>query len=265
MNLEKNSNNKNPIISIITVSYNSNNAIAQNIASVDRQDFKEWEHIIIDNKSNDFSIDIIKDKLNKKRKLISENDEGIYDAMNKGLKLAKGSIIIILNADDRLASYQTLSNVFRIFKTTNCEIIYSGIEYIDLSGKSYGKWLPEKFKKGSFINGFNTPHPGFFVKRNMYEALGNFDKRLKIAADFDLMKRFLDNDNYKSVHYPIVTVKMQINGASSKVKNIIIGFFNIIASFKKTHKNFNPFLYFSIRYGIKIIRKLRISYKIKLR
>jgi glycosyltransferase involved in cell wall biosynthesis len=243
-------------ISIVTVSFNAAETIKQTLDSINKQSFKNWEHIIIDGLSTDETSVIVGNNSDPRRIFLSEKDEGIYDAMNKGLYLAKGNYVIILNSDDRFANSNVLQNLYDIFVTKNCDVIYSGIAFIDSAGKRLAKWIPEKFTKGSYVSGFHTPHPGFFVRRNLYEDLGQFDTNLKIAADFDLMLRFMEAENIMLEHYAVVTVEQRTNGASAKLKNIIVGFNDILVAFKKAEMKVQPWTYAYLRYSKKILRKL---------
>jgi glycosyltransferase involved in cell wall biosynthesis len=248
-------------ISIITVSLNSEATILVTIESIDHQSFTNWEHLIIDGLSDDKTSDIVSGKADARRKFISEKDTGIYDAMNKGIRLAKGNIVVILNSDDKLACGMVLQKIVEIFRTKNCDVIYSGIAFINPVGKRLITWIPEKFSKGSYARGFHTPHPGFFVRRKIYDALGVFDTNLKIAADFDLMLRVMETENVKLEYYPHVTVEMRADGASAKFKNILIGFGDILSAFQKAEINVNRWHYAYRRYVRKVQRKLVILLK----
>lgn len=248
-------------ISIVTVSYNSEATISDTIESIDRQSFESWEHLIIDGESHDKTSQIVNEKADNRRKFISEKDAGIYDAMNKGIRLAKGDIIVILNSDDKLASATVLQEISEIFRTKNCDVIYSGIAYINPVGDRLMTWIPKKFEKGCYVRGFHTPHPGFFVKRKIYDVIGVFDTNLKIAADFDLMLRVMETEHLKLAYHPHVTVEMRADGASAKFKNILIGFGDILKAFQKAEINVNPWHYAYRRYARKIVRKLVILLK----
>ena len=247
--------------SIITVSYNSASTIMQTINSVDGQTLKDWEHIIVDGLSTDETPKLISSSLHRRRKFLSEEDQGIYDAMNKGIALASGDIVGILNSDDCFANNGVLQEIQNIFTKTNCDIVYSGIEYIDQQGRSVTQWIPKKFIKGSYQSGFHTPHPGFFAKRAVYERLGNFDKELNIAADFDLMRRFMESEYFKSELLPVPTVEMRMDGTSSKIKNIIRGQKDIRRSFAKDGNSPNLAWYFFKRYCSKIERKIKTIFQ----
>ena len=149
-------------ISIITVCYNAEDTIGDTIQSVLSQDYKDVEYIIVDGKSTDRTLEIIQ-SINNGIKLISEKDQGMYDAMNKGINIASGDVIGILNADDIYKNSQVLTKVMDEFKA-NVSIVYGDIEYVkydDLSNV-VRKWKAGVFRTGKFKWGWMPPHPGFF-------------------------------------------------------------------------------------------------------
>ena len=178
-------------VSIITVSYNSASTIADTINSVNIQNYKNLEHIFIDGSSSDKTVEIIKNTCKKQKILISEPDKGIYNAMNKGIKLATGDIIGILNSDDTFTDSTVVERIVRLFALNN-DYVYSGINYVDNRGYIKRKWPAGTFKKGSYFYGWHTGHPGFWVKRKLYDETGLFNEELTIAADFEFMLRIME-------------------------------------------------------------------------
>lgn len=180
-------------ISIITVSYNSSQTIEDTIVSVLAQNYQDLEYIIVDGNSTDTTMDIVnkyKDKINK---IISEKDSGIYDAMNKGIKMATGDIIGILNSDDLYKSQTVLKDVADCFKEKNIDACYGNIEYVDRCDikKVVRFWRAGEYKKEKLNSGWIMPHPAFFVKKEVYNKYGLFNLDFRIAADYELMFRFL--------------------------------------------------------------------------
>ena len=247
-----------PKVSIITVCYNSEETIADTINSVLSQRFEDFEIIIIDGNSSDNTLEILSRFDDKRISILSENDDGIYDAMNKGLAMANGDIICILNSDDMFANNNVLTSVVNKFKTTNADLIYAGISYINQKKVIKFDWLPSDFVSGSYKKGFHTPHPGFFVKRKIYAAHGNFDTKLKVAADFDVMLRFMENKNIKSEKLDEIVVLMKTGGTSAKFKNILIGLRDIKKSLEKAEIKVNFIFYSFNRYASKIIKRSRL-------
>lgn len=180
-------------ISIITVSYNSASTIEDTIKSVLAQNYSGLEYIIIDGGSKDGTMDIVNKYTNNIAKVISEKDSGIYDAMNKGIGLATGDVVGILNSDDFYKSNTVLKDVEHCFVQMNVDACYGDIEYIDRddSTKVVRVWKAGEYKKDKLNSGWIPPHPSFFVKREMYTKYGLFNLNFRIAADYELMLRFL--------------------------------------------------------------------------
>lgn len=212
-------------ITIITVCYNSAETIGQTIASIASQNYSDKEHIIVDGASRDQTVDIIKQAASVSRH-ISEPDKGIYDAMNKGLKMANGEIIGLLNADDFYADDDILTQVAETFEDPAVQACYADLVYVDKDDTSrilrYWKSMP--FRAGLFKHGWMPAHPTFFVRREVYEQLGGFNLEFPRQADFELTMRFLEIHQIKSVYIPKIWVKMRIGGASNNsIKGIIKG------------------------------------------
>jgi glycosyltransferase len=148
-----------------------------------------------------------------------------------------------------------LTDVINLFDK-GADIVYGGIAYCNKFGQRTFDWIPSEFHYGGYSNGWHTPHPAFFVRKHLYESKGFFDLNFKIAADFDLMLRLMEDQSINSVRLPRVLVFMQDDGASSKLINIIRGMSDISNSFNKNNIRFNPVKYFLARYVSKLIRKL---------
>ena len=186
-------------ISIITPTYNSSKTILDNLNSISKQSYKNWEQIIIDNKSNDETLDIIKKKNNKKIKIVSEKDKGIYDAINKGIKLAKGEVISVLHSDDLYNDKNVLKSVITKFSNKNIDIVYGNLIYVnrDNLNKIIRFWYSGWFKKGSFLKGWSPPHPAFFVKKKIHYKNGFYKTNIGNPADLELMYRFFEKKKLK--------------------------------------------------------------------
>ena len=235
-------------ISIITVTYNSENFIVDCIESIKSQTHKDIEHIVIDGASTDNTISLLKSKKETLTTLVSESDEGIYDAMNKGIMLAKGDIIGFLNSDDLYTNNSVISKVVNLFKQRpEIEACYSDLVYVDKinTSKIIRYWRSSEFILGSFSKGWCPPHPTFFVRRPIYEKFGIFDLSYHIASDVDLMMRFLEIKRIKSCYIPEVWIKMRMGGATNKsIKNILIQNKEIIKSFNKNKIQINLLKFF---------------------
>lgn len=204
-------------VSIITVTYNSVNTLNDTIQSVFNQTYSDIEYIVIDGNSSDGTIDVIRDNQNIVSKWVSESDQGIYDAMNKGLKMATGDIIGIINADDFYADERVVEDMVQLFKATNCDVCYADLDYVEENDldRIQRKWKAGKYKEGSFYNGWMPPHPTVFIKKNVYEKYGNFNLELGTAADYEIMLRFIHKNNIKVEYLPRTLIKMRTGGASN--------------------------------------------------
>lgn len=229
-------------ISIITVTFNCELYIADCLASVKAQKYHNIEHIIIDGGSTDKTISIVK-KFSHIKKIVSEPDKGIYDAMNKGIKIATGDIIGFLNSDDFYSNNKVISKVVKEFeKDSFLDACYSDLIYVDQfnTSKTIRYVKSSKFKEGLFSKGWCPPHPTFFVRRSVYKKFGNFDLNYRIASDVDLMIRFLEKHKIKSKYIPEVWVKMRMGGVTNKnLKNIWLQNKEIIHSFNKNNLSVN--------------------------
>lgn len=229
-------------ISIITVCYNSEETITDTIASVASQQYSNREHIIVDGASRDGTMDIVKHAPSVAR-FVSEPDSGIYDAMNKGLKLATGDVIGLLNADDFYANDTILSQVAEVFKDPDVHACYADLVYVDQCDTSrvIRYWKSRDFKPGLFKRGWMPAHPTFFVRKKIYDELGDFDLEFKLQADFELTMRFLEIYRIRSKYIPSVFIKMRIGGVSnSSLKNIIKGNIEAYRACKKNHLAITP-------------------------
>ena len=232
-------------VSLITVSFNSDKYIRDCIKSVINQKYKNIQYIIIDGKSTDNTMQIIKEYEQYIDILISESDGGIYDAMNKGLKNSSGDLIGFINSDDFYPSDDVIGLVVDKITQTNSDICFGDLCYIKpLSKKISRYWKSNQFKKGSFKKSWAPPHPTFFVKKIIFDKYGHFDLRYKLAADFDLMSRFLELHNVKVSYLSKVMVHMREGGATNKsIKNIIDQNIEILDSLKNNNLNPNIFTF----------------------
>lgn len=203
-------------ISLITVCYNSEKTIEETLKSVLNQTYQNYEYLIIDGNSKDSTLDIIKkyEKLFDGRlRYISERDKGLYDAMNKGVGLASGDIIGILNSDDLLANKDVFKTIVNNFENNNIDGIYSDLVFLDSQTMS----IPTRnfiAHKQSKILGWHPPHPTLYLKKDVYNKVGLFDLNYRIAADYDFMLRML-NSNVKLFYIKSYLVKMRSGGVST--------------------------------------------------
>lgn len=210
------------MISIITTSYNSSNTISDCIISINKQLFPDIEHIFIDGASNDDTINIIKLKSNRKCKIINEIDKGIYDAFNKGIKIASGNIVGFVHSDDFLNNNEVIKKISDYFTYYDCDCLYSDIEYINKynNNKRIRYWKSGSFERKKLRTGWMPPHPTFYCKKEVYEKYGLYNLDYKICADYEFMLRILKNKNIKCCYLPELTYSMRVGGKSNNsIKN----------------------------------------------
>lgn len=204
-------------ISIITVSYNAAGTIRDTIDSVLRQSYDQVEYIIVDGASSDGTRDIVESYRDQLSGYISEPDNGLYDAMNKGLNMATGDIIGILNADDFYEHDQVLSNVVAKMEDDQADALFADLVYVnDEDLEKVVRYYPGKgFTPQKMLSGNMPPHPTFFLRKRFYDEYGDFDTSYEICADFDLMVRFFHKARGKYTYLPETIVRMRTGGNST--------------------------------------------------
>lgn len=224
-------------ITIITVVFNNCKTINTAIESVLNQTYNDIEYIIIDGGSTDGTIEIIEKYRNKISFLVSEKDKGIYDAMNKGIMLATGDIIGILNSDDLYNNNSILEIINNEFeKDENLEILYGDLVYVDKNciSKIIRKWISCEYFDEFFEQGNVPPHPSLFLKRSVYNRVGLFNLKYKLAADYEFMLRIFKNYSFNIRYINQVLVRMRLGGATNKnFKNIYLGNKEILCAWKQ--------------------------------
>tara|TARA_B100000886_G_C20342974_1_gene457432 strand:+ start:299 stop:982 length:684 start_codon:yes stop_codon:yes gene_type:complete len=185
--------------------------------SFQNQNFQNKEHIIIDGGSTDGTVNIIKKNKKKNIKLISSSDKGIYDALNKGLKISNGKIIGILHSDDFYENKFVLKNVFNAFKSSDADLVYGDLLYIskNFPYRKIRYWRAGEFFKNNLNNGWMPPHPAVFIKSTVLKKIGGYNLNYKISSDYDFLLRALSNKNIKKYYLPKTLVKMRIGGKSN--------------------------------------------------
>ena len=211
-------------ISIITIAYNSGHSIADAINSVLAQTYPDIEYIIVDGKSKDQTVEIVKSYGDRIAKFVSEPDNGIYDALNKGIRMATGDVVGFMHSDDLFASNEIIAKVAGIFQQQEVDSIYGDLQYVykNDTNKVLRYWKSGSFSRTKLRMGWMPPHPTFYVKKKIYDQYGLFNTDFRIAADYDTMLRFLGKHRISTVYLPKVMVKMRVGGASNRsLKNII--------------------------------------------
>lgn len=206
-------------LSLVTVVYNAQDTIRQCIQSVISQNYPHLEYIIIDGGSTDNTLAIIQEYREHIHILVSEPDQGIYDAMNKGIRLATGDVVGMLNADDHFTDDHVLQSVARVFAQQDAEIVYGDMDVIDQHRRVIRKWRSGEYNRNSFKLGFMPPHPTFYCRRNLFDQFDFYSLDHGSAADYELMLRLMYRHQVKAYHLKHVMVNMRAGGISSKNLN----------------------------------------------
>jgi glycosyltransferase involved in cell wall biosynthesis len=202
-------------ISIITVCYNSESTLEKTILSVANQTHKDVEYIIIDGNSKDGTVEIIKQYSNKIDHWISEPDKGLYDAMNKGIALATGEIIGILNSDDTFYSNNVLEQIAAFHTDNEIDASIGTIIQHKENGKIVRIYSSKNWREDKLKIGFMPPHPSIFFKKELFDKFGNYDLGFKIGADYELITRFFLKNTISWKYSDITTTAMLVGGLSS--------------------------------------------------
>ena len=210
-------------ISIITITYNSAKTLPRALESVRSQTYGDIEHIIVDGASTDGTVEIIKnyskgpsDKVpsTKEVRWVSEPDGGIYDALNKGIRMATGDVIGFLHSDDVLYSPDSIGQIAAAFESSKADVVYGDLQYCN-GDKVTRRWRSNAFKPSSLKFGWMPPHPTLYVRREVYEQVGEYDSWFRISADYDMVLRIF-TAGYKTHYIPQVLVSMETGGASNR-------------------------------------------------
>jgi glycosyltransferase involved in cell wall biosynthesis len=211
-------------ITVVTAVYNRRETLTQALDSIIAQSYPSVELIVIDGASTDGSLEILERYKQFFGAFISERDDGIYDALNKGIKSATGDVIGFLHADDVLQNTEVLSKVAAIFSDPTVDAVYGDLVYVARNNINHvlRYWPGGIYNDKSFQRGWMPPHPTFYVRRSIFDRLGGFDTRYRIAADYDLVLRFLAVEKIHSIYIPEVMVRMRVGGISNQsLKSIL--------------------------------------------
>ena len=244
------------IISIITATYNSGATLRDTMESVLSQTNQDWQHVIIDGCSEDNTLDIIKEytpRYQGRLKWISEKDNGIYDAMNKGIAMADGDVIGILNSDDYYSSNDVLERISK--SLVGVEAVYGDIHFIDSANpqKCVRYYSSKKFAPWKMRFGYMPAHPSFYCKKAIYEKYGDYDLSFPIGADYEMLVRLLCIHHIQTKYVPIDCVTMRTGGVStSGIRSHKQISKDILGALKKNNIKSNILLV-SLRYVTKAI------------
>lgn len=231
---------------MVTAALNAAATIEDTIRSVAAQTHGDVEHIVVDGGSSDGTPAILAAHAGSVHKVVSEPDEGLYHAMNKGIELADGDVIGTLNADDVYAHQGVLARVAEAFGDPDIEACYADLVYVDRVDldKVVRYWTSNPFVPGSFRRGWLPAHPTFFARREVYERHGLFDLDYRIQSDFELTMRFLEIKQVRSLYVPEIWVRMRMGGTTNRsVLNVVRGNLESYRACKKHNLPVTPLFF----------------------
>ena len=205
-------------ISIVTITFNSVKTVESTIRSVIEQDHSDIEYVIVDGGSTDGTLDIIKKYESKIDQFISEKDDGLYFALNKGIDMCTGDVIGILHSDDTYSNNKVLSKVANSFEMDkDLEGLYADLVFVDRDQPTriVRTWKAGEYNDGKFLKGWMPPHPTFFVKGEIYKKFGGFNTDFELSADYELMLRLIHKNKIKVKYLPETIVEMKMGGVSN--------------------------------------------------
>jgi len=228
-------------ISIITVCWNAAATIEKTIRSVASQTYGDIEYIVIDGESNDDTLEIVQKYPKVVSKWISEPDKGLYDAMNKGIRMATGDYVCIINADDTFFDSQVVSKIAEFLKCNDINACIGDIVQHRDDGTVVRRYSAKNWKPKMLKIGFMPPHPAIFIKKEVFEKFGCYELNFKIGADYELITRFFLKNKITWAYSNIVTHRMLLGGISSSGWNSYkVVSKEIIKSLKMNEVSFNP-------------------------
>ena len=222
--------------------------IEKTLLSVANQSYENIEHIIVDGNSKDNTIDICK-SYSHISKILSEPDKGVYDAFNKGIKLAAGDVIGFLNADDTFYNENSIQDIVDAFSNNETDIVYGNLDYVNKEGKVIRNWISKPYENGLVKKAWMPAHPTFYCKKEVYDRLDGYNDSFKIAGDFELCLRFLEINNIPSYYLNKKLVNMLVGGISnSGLSSKFTIFKEELRAFKINNISVNPFLFFLYKF-----------------
>jgi glycosyltransferase len=212
------------LVSVITATYNCQNTVERSLESVSAQRNCCVEQVVIDGGSTDETTSRIRKHERSIAVFKSEEDNGLYDALNKGIALSHGEVIGFLHSDDVFFADDVIESVVKTFETTKCDFLYGNIIYVDKQSgsRTVRNWKSGRYRRGKLNRGWMPPHPSTFVKRSVVEAVGPFDLQYRISADYDFLLRVLKMPGIKVAYLNRVITRMRVGGMSNgSLRNIV--------------------------------------------
>ena len=211
-------------VSVVTACYNSAKTIGTTIQSVNAQSYRNIDHVFVDGGSTDDTLNVISSVARENHSLLSEPDNGIYDALNKGIQRSTGDVVGFLHADDFYAHYDVVKTIGECFTNPEVQAVFGDLQYVSQSDtdKVIRTWGTKAFNPNRLKRGWMPPHPTLYVRKEWYKRIGGFDVEYRISADYLSILQMFTNPDFEAVYLPQVLVKMRVGGASNRsLKNII--------------------------------------------
>jgi len=227
----------NPKISVITATWNCVSTIQHCMASVASQSYPHLEHVVVDGQSRDGTLQVLQACRSQIDTLVSEPDKGIYDALNKGLRLATGDVVGFLHADDVYADDQVLADVAAAFSDPSVQAVYGDLVYIsnDSENRLLRVWKAGRFRRELLGRGWMPPHPTLYLRRSIYDQVGGFDISYRISADYLSVLQIFSDPGLEVRYIPRVLVRMRAGGASNRsLRNLLVKSTEDLRALRKT-------------------------------
>ncbi len=241
-------------ISVITVVLNAVGTVQQALESVAVQDFEDIEHIVIDGGSSDGTVEIL-EKFSSQINWVSEPDDGLYDAMNKGIAMATGEVVGILNADDVYENNTVLSQVAEAHENGDLDACYADLVYVKANDLSavVRNWRSRSHHQGLCWRGWMPAHPTLFIKRRVYEQVGGFDTSLKYQSDLEFCARLFEIHQISSLYIPELWVRMRLGGVTNNsFRTMLAGNWESYQALRRLGLKRDPLSYFVIKFSSRL-------------
>ena len=205
-------------ISVITAVYNRRDTLSDAVRSLQAQTHVNFEHVVMDAQSTDGSLDLLHEIADARMKLVSERDDGIYDALNKGMARATGDVIGLMHSDDFFASDTVLEKVARVFEEHDVDAVYGDLDYVSATDtdRVIRHWVSGTFTRSKLKRGWMPPHPALYIRKEVVDRWGGYDTNYQIAADYDAILRWFGRGRINARYVPQVFVKMRVGGESNR-------------------------------------------------
>lgn len=211
-------------VSIVTAVFNRAATVGDTISSIQRQTYPKIEHVIQDGGSTDGTLNVIQDLATEQTLVVSAQDSGIYDAINKGIARASGDVVGLMHSDDFFAHDRVIEKVVESFSDPKVDAVFGDLDYVSANNpdKIIRHWKSGAFSRAKLARGWMPPHPTLYLRRYVFEQHGTYDTSFRIASDYDAILRFFGAAGIQSAYLPEVLVKMRVGGESNASLSRII-------------------------------------------